>query len=85
MASSAAAARDAIDLIDVAYDPLPALVDPEQALKSGAPLVHEELETNRAFDAFLDDVLQLSIGGFQIGRESCLPTDRPSAADPMLD
>jgi carbon-monoxide dehydrogenase large subunit len=34
----------------VEYEPLPALVDPEAALRSDAPLVHEELETNRAFD-----------------------------------
>jgi len=50
VASSPEAARDAIDLIAVEYDPLPAVVDPEAALKSGAPLVHEELETNHAFD-----------------------------------
>jgi len=50
VASSPEAARDAIDLIQVEYEPLPALVDPEAALRSDAPLVHEELETNRAFD-----------------------------------
>ena len=50
VAPSLAAARDAIDLIAVEYDPLSAVIDPEAALKPGAPLVHEELETNRAFD-----------------------------------
>ncbi len=50
VASSPGAARDAVDLIAVEYDPLPAVVDPEAALKSGTTLVHEELETNRAFD-----------------------------------
>jgi carbon-monoxide dehydrogenase large subunit len=50
VASSAAAARDAVDLIAAEYDPLPAVVDPEAALTPGAPLIHEELETNRAYD-----------------------------------
>ncbi len=50
VATSRYAARDAVDLVAVDYDPLDAAVDPERALEPGAPLVHEELETNRAFD-----------------------------------
>jgi len=50
VASSPEAARDAIDLVQVEYEPLPAAIDPEAALRPDAPLVHEELETNRAFD-----------------------------------
>jgi len=50
VASSAAAARDAVELIEVDYEPLPAVVDPEGALKRGAALIHEELGTNKAFD-----------------------------------
>src|SRR5262249_8428846 len=50
VASSAAAARDAVELIEVDYEPLPAVVDPEAALQPGAPLIHEELGTNKAFD-----------------------------------
>src|SRR5919201_3121938 len=42
-------ARDAIDAIDVDYEPLPAIVDPEEAVKSGTPLTHPELGTNIAF------------------------------------
>ncbi len=42
-------ARDAIDAIDVDYDPLPAVVNPEQALESGSPLTHPDLGTNVAF------------------------------------
>ncbi|GAB4144481.1 MAG: xanthine dehydrogenase molybdenum-binding subunit XdhA [Planctomycetota bacterium] len=34
-------AREAVDLIRVEYEPLPAVFDPEQALSPGAPLVHE--------------------------------------------
>src|SRR5262245_54678123 len=49
VAQSAALARDAADLIEVEYEPLPPIVDPERALESGAPLAHIELGTNQAF------------------------------------
>jgi CO/xanthine dehydrogenase Mo-binding subunit len=39
-------AHDALDLIRVEYDPLPAVVDVEAALAPGAPLVHEEVGSN---------------------------------------
>jgi carbon-monoxide dehydrogenase large subunit len=39
-------ARDAVDLITADFDPLPAVVDVEKALQSGAPLVHENFGTN---------------------------------------
>jgi 2-furoyl-CoA dehydrogenase large subunit len=41
-----AVAEDAIELIRVEYDPLPAVVDPEQALRPDAPLLYPELGTN---------------------------------------
>lgn len=50
VATSRYAARDALDLIQVDYEPLDAAVDPEKALEPGAPLVHPEIETNRAFE-----------------------------------
>ncbi|MHC4135620.1 MAG: xanthine dehydrogenase family protein molybdopterin-binding subunit, partial [Planctomycetota bacterium] len=34
-------AQEAVDLIEVEYEPLPAVFDPEEALTDGAPLVHE--------------------------------------------
>ncbi len=34
-------ARRAVDLIEVEYEPLPGVFDPEEALAPGAPLVHE--------------------------------------------
>ncbi len=43
------AARDAVEAIDVEYDPLPVVVDPEQAVKPGAPLTHPEMGTNIAY------------------------------------
>jgi aerobic carbon-monoxide dehydrogenase large subunit len=42
-------ARDALDLVDVDYEPLPAVIDPEKALEQGSPLTHPELGTNVAF------------------------------------
>lgn len=36
-------AEDALDLIEVEYDPLPAVFDPEEAMKDGAPQIHGEI------------------------------------------
>ena len=41
--------EDAVDAVTVDYEPLPAIIDLEGALKDGAPLVHEELGTNQAY------------------------------------
>src|SRR6266581_6894762 len=41
-------ARDARDLIDVDYEPLPAAIDVEKAMQPGAPLLYEEFGTNVA-------------------------------------
>jgi aerobic carbon-monoxide dehydrogenase large subunit len=48
VAETAAAAADAAELVEVDYDPLPAVVDPEDALAAGAPLQFEEMGTNLA-------------------------------------
>src|SRR5713101_5302670 len=42
-------ARDARDLIEVDYEPLPAVVDMEKAMQPGAPLLYEEFGTNVPF------------------------------------
>lgn len=47
------AARDAADLVEVAYDPLPTVVDLETAAR-GRPFVHEELGTNIAYTSTLE-------------------------------
>ncbi|MDH4265244.1 MAG: xanthine dehydrogenase family protein molybdopterin-binding subunit, partial [Deltaproteobacteria bacterium] len=39
-------AEDALDLIEVEYDPLPAVVDIEEAIKPGAPILHENIGSN---------------------------------------
>jgi carbon-monoxide dehydrogenase large subunit len=49
LATDSHTARDALDLIEVEYDVLPAVVDIEAALEPGAPLVHEELGTNHCY------------------------------------
>ncbi|MFC0116296.1 xanthine dehydrogenase family protein molybdopterin-binding subunit [Kibdelosporangium aridum] len=46
-ARSAAEAEDALESIDIEYDELPVVLDMEAALAEGAPLVHEDLGTNR--------------------------------------
>ncbi len=42
-------ARDARDLIEVDYEPLPAAIDVEKAMQPGAPLLYEEFGTNVPF------------------------------------
>jgi carbon-monoxide dehydrogenase large subunit len=46
VAASPYLAQDALDLIEVDYEPLDAIVDPEKALEPGAPILHEEFGTN---------------------------------------
>lgn len=49
VAESRALAKDAAELVDVDYEPLDAVIDPEAALAEGAPLVHEEFGTNHCY------------------------------------
>ncbi len=42
-------ARDALDLIEVEYSPLPAVVDPEAAQREDAPVLFETFGSNRSF------------------------------------
>jgi carbon-monoxide dehydrogenase large subunit len=42
-------ARDALDLIEVDYEPLPVVVDAEKAIQPGAPQLHEEVPQNTTF------------------------------------
>jgi carbon-monoxide dehydrogenase large subunit len=50
VATSAAAAQDAAEAIEVEYRALPALVDAEAALEAGAPQLHDEIPGNLSFD-----------------------------------
>lgn len=49
VAETRAAARDAVDLVEVEYDPLPATADPEKAAQPGAAQLHAEVPNNIAF------------------------------------
>ena len=42
-------AEDALELIRVDYEPLPAVVNPEAALQEGAPQLHPDAPNNQAF------------------------------------
>lgn len=44
------AARDALDLIEADFDPLPVVIDPEKALSKESALTHPELGANIAFE-----------------------------------
>jgi 4-hydroxybenzoyl-CoA reductase alpha subunit len=39
-------AEEALDLIEVEYEPLPAVFDPEEAMRPGAPLLHDKAPGN---------------------------------------
>ncbi len=49
VAESASQAHDALELIEVDYEPLPAVVQPQQSAADGAPQLHAEIEGNQAF------------------------------------
>jgi carbon-monoxide dehydrogenase large subunit len=49
VAETRALAADAAELVTVDYDPLPAVTDVAHALDEGAPLVHDELESNSCY------------------------------------
>jgi aerobic carbon-monoxide dehydrogenase large subunit len=49
VAANRYAARDALDLIEVDYDPLEAVTDPEKAVEADSPLLYEEFGDNIAF------------------------------------
>jgi aerobic carbon-monoxide dehydrogenase large subunit len=55
MAESKAQAKDAAELIAVDYKTLPAVVSAEDALKPGAPQLHEQAKGNLCYDWHLGD------------------------------
>ncbi len=97
VARSRAGAEDAMELVEVEYEPLPAVVDLEAALADGAPLVHDDFGTNRSFTWTLESeggVEQLFADADVVG-EGALPAEpadserdraagglRPAAARP---
>ena len=51
-ATTADIAEAALDLIDVVYEELPAVFDPEEAMKDGAPQLHADAPNNIAKNPF---------------------------------
>jgi len=49
IAETEALARDALDLIEVDYEELPHVTSAVEAVKEGAPLIHEEAPQNKSF------------------------------------
>ncbi len=50
IADSLQEARDAAELVNVDYEELPSVTNPKEAIKSAAPLIHEEAPLNTVFD-----------------------------------
>lgn len=84
VAASRYIAEDAIDLIEVDYDPLPAIVDPVAALDPAQPLLHDGLGSNlaseRAFRygdperAFAEAAHRIAVS-IRYPRNSCTPME----------
>ena len=55
VAESAHAAKDAAELIDVDYEPLPAIVSVQDAQQPGAAQIHEQAPANRCYTWALGD------------------------------
>ena len=77
-------AEDALALIDVRYEPLPAIVDPEATLAPEAPVLHEAVGSNliseRAFrygepEAAFADAAHTVATAVRYPRNSCTPIE----------
>ncbi|MDH3644256.1 MAG: molybdopterin-dependent oxidoreductase, partial [Gammaproteobacteria bacterium] len=53
-ATSVAVAEQALDLIEVEYEELPFVLDPEQSMQPGAPQLHEHAENNVAVNPIME-------------------------------
>ena len=49
VAENAYIAQDALDLIEVEYEPLPAIIDAKKTTEPGAPLIHDDLPNNISY------------------------------------
>src|SRR5450631_1003661 len=84
IATSRYLAEDALDLIEVDYDPLPAIVDPLAALDPAQPILHDGLRSNVASErsfrygdperAFADAARRVSVT-IRYPRNSCTPIE----------
>jgi len=60
-ADTAEIARQALDLIEVDYEVLPAVVDPEIAMRDGSPVIHDEPDTEGIYDSRRNTVYHIDI------------------------
>jgi carbon-monoxide dehydrogenase large subunit len=82
-AADRAAAEDAAALVEVEYEPLPAVLSPDAATAPGAPLIHPELGDNVIFETRAEggDVTRAFAGArvwkkrFTIGRHTGVPME----------
>ena len=84
VASDRYLAEDALELIEVDYRPLPAIVDPLAALDPGQPVLHEALRSNIVSDrsfrygdperAFAEAAARVSVS-IRYPRNSCTPIE----------
>jgi carbon-monoxide dehydrogenase large subunit len=80
VADSRGRAEDALALIDVAWDELPAVTDAQSALDESAPLIHAELGSNLCYERLIDtgDV-EAAFARADLVVESTLETARHTA------
>ncbi len=81
VAESRYLAEDALELVDIDYEPLPVVIDPEAAVRGGAPLLHEGAGTNvlvaREFkrgdaEAAIEDAAVRVKGRFRMRRKTAM-------------
>ena len=84
VAETEAQAYDALEAIVVDWEPLPAVVDAEEAMKPGAPQLHENAPNNVVFEWNVGDKAgtDAAVDARRGGRP---PADRQPAADPEPD
>ncbi len=85
IAESRAYAKDAAELVEVDYEPLPSIADVEKALGDGAPLVHSDLGTNECYVWKLEtDDVQAAIDAADVvvTRRYVQPRLIPNAIEP---
>ncbi len=85
VAESRALAKDAAELVEVDYEPLPSVANLEKALEDGAPLVHSELGTNECYVWKLEtDDVQAAIDAADVvvTRRYVQPRLIPNAIEP---
>jgi carbon-monoxide dehydrogenase large subunit len=97
LAETAYVARDAVDLVQVDYEPLPVVTDAAHGLAPDAPIIHDYLGTNQAFTYVLgspdtdealnqaDEVVRLSIKQRRLAGVALEPRATLAQYDPYTE